>query len=63
MDRQTNEKSGVPLLSEIPLLNLLFGKETDSNDKKEVMIFITPHIWQPDISPPVIKREDALIKE
>lgn len=61
LDRQSIDHSGAPLLSEIPLLNLLFGKQTNSKVRQEVMIFITPHIWQPDISSPVMTHEKSLI--
>jgi len=36
--------SGIPLLSEIPLLGNLFRYQTDSITKKELVIIITPHV-------------------
>ena len=37
-------ESGVPLLSKIPILGWLFKARSRSNDKINLMIFITPHI-------------------
>ena len=37
-------ESGIPWLSKIPLLGWLFKKETKRDDKRELLIFITPTI-------------------
>jgi general secretion pathway protein D len=44
--RTTNidSTSGVPLLKDIPYLGKLFGTETTSLKKTELMLFITPHV-------------------
>lgn len=36
--------SGVPILSDIPLLGKLFKKRTSQSDKREVIIVLTPHV-------------------
>jgi len=36
--------TGVPFLSRIPLLGYLFGKKSTTQDKTDLLIFITPHI-------------------
>jgi type IV pilus assembly protein PilQ len=36
--------AGVPLLSKIPILGFLFKKYTESEDRQELLIFITPRI-------------------
>ncbi|WP_457393607.1 secretin N-terminal domain-containing protein [Roseateles sp. P5_E1] len=36
--------SGVPYLSEIPLLGRLFGVHTDTRSKTEIVLLITPHV-------------------
>jgi Flp pilus assembly secretin CpaC len=38
---ESEETGGLPLLSELPLLNLIFGKEQNSGHKRELMLFIT----------------------
>ena len=37
-------KSGIPVLSKVPLLGNLFGKETQSGKKKELVMLITPRV-------------------
>ncbi len=41
---ETNTSTGLPLLRGIPILGNLFGTQTKHKDKKEVLIFLTPHI-------------------
>lgn len=41
---ETDGTSGVPWLSEIPVLGWLFKTETKTKTKREVLIFITPKI-------------------
>lgn len=41
---ETSSKEGVPGLSQIPLLGWLFRRDTNSEDERELMIFITPRI-------------------
>jgi len=41
----------VPILGDIPLLGLLFQHKTTQIDKQDLLIFITPHIITPVISP------------
>lgn len=37
-------RSGIPLLSKIPLLGYLFGSTTKAIDKIEIVILLTPHV-------------------
>ncbi len=43
MDK-TDVKTGIPYLSQVPLLGYLFRGNTKRNDSRELLIFITPHI-------------------
>lgn len=43
-DSKTAKKSGIPLLSKIPLIGWLFGTHEYEKDKKELILLITPHI-------------------
>ena len=43
--------SGVPLLKDIPILGWLFKYQKEVNEKKELLVMITPH---------VIESEDVL---
>jgi general secretion pathway protein D len=44
--RDTNDfsRSGVPFLSQIPILGSLFGKTSKSSQRSELIILITPHV-------------------
>ena len=37
-------RKGVPILMDIPILGALFRSETTSDSKREILIFLTPHI-------------------
>jgi len=50
-DSTTNNRSGVPLLHEIPLIGSLFGGNRREKDKSELVVLITPRV--------VNSRQDA----
>lgn len=43
-NRTVNNKRKVPILGDIPILNLLFSKNEKVVEKRELLIFLTPHI-------------------
>jgi general secretion pathway protein D len=43
-DQMQRTRSGVPFLMDIPVLGRIFRTETDSIDRTEVIILITPHV-------------------
>jgi type IV pilus assembly protein PilQ len=45
----TEQKTGIPILKDIPLVGLLFGHTTREERKREVLRFITPHIVESNI--------------
>jgi len=47
---KTNSESGVPWLKDLPGLGILFRNDGKSNNKEEVLIFITPNILKQKIS-------------
>lgn len=59
-DRSTRGKSGIPLLSQIPVIGGLFGTYTDNKDRTELIILLTPTVIRsPDEVQGVV---DALIE-
>ena len=48
--RNSQEKSGIPILSDIPYLGKLFSSTTDDTDRSELMVFIQPSIVNNDRS-------------
>ncbi|MEO9599801.1 type II secretion system secretin GspD [Parasphingorhabdus sp.] len=43
-NRQTRIKSGIPLLSQIPVIGGLFGRKVDTGSRTELIILITPTV-------------------
>jgi general secretion pathway protein D len=43
-DTTTNGTSGIPYLSRLPGIGLLFGNKSTSHDRSELIIFMTPHV-------------------
>jgi general secretion pathway protein D len=43
-ERIRQERSGLPLLSKIPVLGYLFGVTTDNVQKSELIVMVTPHV-------------------
>ena len=49
VDRQTDHtRSGIPLLSDIPVLGGLFGRTRENDATSELFLFLTPHIVSTD---------------
>ena len=46
---KTNAENGIPVLKDIPLLGHLFKSSNNTNNKKDLLIFVTPNIIQKDI--------------
>ncbi|MFA4967519.1 MAG: secretin N-terminal domain-containing protein [Candidatus Margulisiibacteriota bacterium] len=47
-DAQTQVDSGIPILMSIPFIGGIFRKTTISNEKRELLVFVTPHILTPE---------------
>lgn len=45
---QQKSRSGIPLLSDIPLLGALFGKTSETTERTELFLFLTPHVVMSD---------------
>ena len=43
-DRRGKTERGIPLLNKIPVLGYLFGFQSDSTEKRELVILITPRV-------------------
>ncbi|MBU9889799.1 MAG: hypothetical protein KTQ49_08040, partial [Candidatus Omnitrophica bacterium] len=60
-DDQKDLMTGVPFLSEIPLVGKLFDRKTDSKSKTDLLIFLTVKIVKPgDVSPQEILGRTAI---
>lgn len=47
--KATQEDTGVPLLSQIPFLGSLFRRSEINNQRREIIIIITPYIVRPEV--------------
>ena len=47
-DNTTTDKSGLPILSSIPVLGALFGTQTKSRNRTELLVVITPRVVRSD---------------
>jgi len=57
--RKTKDVSsqGVPLLSKIPLLGFLFGRNTRKDDRRELILLLTPHVITDQIQSKTVTDE------
>jgi type IV pilus assembly protein PilQ len=46
----TKASNGIPLLKDLPFIGTLFRLDSESSDKTELMVFITPQILDPEAS-------------
>ncbi|MFA4829227.1 MAG: hypothetical protein WC594_08410, partial [Thermodesulfovibrionales bacterium] len=50
-------RSGIPLLSKIPILGYLFGTTTDTYNKTELLVMVTPHVINNQEEADAVTRE------
>ena len=48
-DTDSNSKTGVPILSQIPLVGSLFGVHGNTNDRTELLVILSPRVVRSDI--------------
>ena len=48
-DARQNTSKGLPLLSRIPIIGGLFGEQTLTNNRTELVLFITPRVVENEI--------------
>jgi len=46
-DRRRDTDDSVPFLGKLPLVGGLFGKDEDSTEKRELLVFLTPRVLDP----------------
>jgi general secretion pathway protein D len=47
-NQEVRNRTGVPLLKDIPLLGYLFGTTKNETNRSELFVFLTPHVIQTD---------------
>ncbi|MDM8550588.1 type II and III secretion system protein [Desulfobacterales bacterium HSG2] len=63
LNRTAWSNTGFPFLRRIPILNLLFADRGRELEEKEVSIYVTPHIWKPNMLSPIIAPDALTIKD
>ncbi len=65
LNMQTTSQSfaGLPWVRNIPLVKYLFNREESVDMQTQVMIFITPHRWEPGLDLPLLKQNEWSIYE
>ena len=44
IERESHGRDGVPGLKDIPLIGALFGSHSNTSDRTELLVTITPHV-------------------
>lgn len=55
---RVTEKSGMPWLRKIPLLNLLSGAQDALEAQTELVVYLTPYVWIPGMDVPMPLQDD-----
>lgn len=63
LNRHTVGNSGAPWLRHIPGMNLLFADQELTRNKQEVVIYLIPYLWSPDLHPPLVEPETYGIQD
>lgn len=53
--------SGLPTLRDIPVAGALFGQKHRTQVQRQVMIYVTPHLWNPGTETPLLKRDNLFM--
>lgn len=48
-----SSNAGLPWLRNVPLLGLLAAKQTGTERKQDVVVFVTPYVWTPSVDSPI----------
>lgn len=63
--RDRNERRGVPLLKDIPVLGLLFGRQTLIQERVDILFMITPHLLhagENPLLPKEFRNRDGILR-
>jgi type II secretory pathway component GspD/PulD (secretin) len=58
LNRRGQSKAGIPFLRDIFPLSLIFGHEDYSHTDTQVLVYVTPHLWEPGLQLPLETPED-----
>ncbi len=55
-NRRSDSEEGVPLLKDVPILGRLFRSDVDATSKRELLVFVTPRIVDPNEAAVLARR-------
>lgn len=59
-DDKQSRKSGIPILSSIPIIGPIFGATTETTVKTETVVFMTPYIISGDVDTSILSEKERL---
>jgi len=62
-DRRTDNETGVPLLGKLPIVGRLFRSDFDTSSKRELLVFVTPRIVDPNEAAALARRYKSQYEE
>lgn len=63
LQETSSSNGGLPWLRNVPGLSLFTAKQSGSERKQDVLIFVTPYIWAPSVDPPIPQAEAFKFRE
>jgi type II secretory pathway component GspD/PulD (secretin) len=58
LNRRGESKAGIPFLRDLFPLSLIFGHEDYSHTDTQVLVYVTPHLWEPGLYLPLQTPEE-----
>jgi type II secretory pathway component GspD/PulD (secretin) len=52
-----NNDTGLPGIRDTPLLGMVFGHKDQARNNRQVVMYITPHLWTPGMDTPLVNKE------
>lgn len=53
----TGTDRGIPPFRETPFAGMLFGEKSQARQNRQVMMYLTPHLWTPGMDTPLLNQE------
>ena len=50
--------AGLPWIRNIPVLNMLTAEQKGLEEGNQVVVYLTPKVWKPDMKPPIAQADD-----
>jgi len=52
-----SNNQGLPWLRKVPLLNLFTAEQRGRDARREVILYLTPHVWRPGLDVPLLRPD------